>query len=188
MNNEPSFTVVSEELRLTGMDWKRKSTMSCVSERPQASAKNLTMNSGGGDVIPVKCLSKTPHSRSEKTSVLKESDADILEMGLIRASMSSPASSVDTDLDLQDFVEGGNNNASKYLGSPVNKIFKHAEIFTAETNIPKEETDNYIMNSSCQTNMQHSNENSYNQYNECVYVLNTSLCVLDKDSTDFLRS
>mmetsp|Transcript_48218 Transcript_48218/g.56369 ORF Transcript_48218/g.56369 Transcript_48218/m.56369 type:complete len:114 (+) Transcript_48218:55-396(+) len=113
------------------MDWKRKSTMSCVSERPQASAKNLTMNSGGGDVTPVKFLSKTLHSRSEKTSVLKESDADILEMGLIRASLSSPASSVDTDLDSQDFVEGGNNNVSQYLGSPVNKIFKQDGKFAA---------------------------------------------------------
>mmetsp|Transcript_53519 Transcript_53519/g.64454 ORF Transcript_53519/g.64454 Transcript_53519/m.64454 type:complete len:183 (+) Transcript_53519:473-1021(+) len=44
------------------------------------------------------------------------------------------------------------------------------------------------MNSSCQTNMLRSNENSYNQHNECVCVLNSSLCVLDKDTADFLRS
>jgi len=44
------------------------------------------------------------------------------------------------------------------------------------------------MNSSCQTNMLRSNEDSYNQHNECVCVLNSSLRVLDKDSADFLRS
>ena len=52
------------------------SSMSCVSERPQTSAKNITMNSGGGDVIPVKFISKIFHSRFVKISVLKERNAD----------------------------------------------------------------------------------------------------------------